>query len=57
MSVTIANVQRSQFSDWLAMRAALYGDLSPEFHQAEMELIHVADDKDCFVSCRQSGSR
>ena len=52
----IIEITRQQFPEWRRMRRELYGELSAQFHEAEMELIFSSVQATCFVGLAESGA-
>jgi len=56
MAVTVAEVERHQFDDWLRLRDAVYSGLDRDFHQQEMEIYYCDRGKTCLVACNDDGT-
>jgi len=52
----IIEITRERFPEWRRMRHELYGELSAQFHEAEMELIFSSKEATCFIGLRESGA-
>ena len=52
----IVEITRERLQDWRRMRQELYGDLDPQFHEAEMELIFSSAQATCFIGLSESGA-
>jgi aminoglycoside 6'-N-acetyltransferase I len=48
-ALRIVEITRDWFPHWRCMREELYGDLSAQFHAAEMELIFGSAQATCFI--------
>ena len=52
----IIEITRERFPEWRRMRHELYGELSAQFHEAEMELIFSSKEATCFIGLSESGA-
>jgi len=52
----IVEITREWFPEWRRMRHELYGELSAQFHEAEMELIFSSKEATCFIGLSESGA-
>jgi len=52
----IIEITRERFPESRRMRHELYGELSAQFHEAEMELIFSSKEATCFIGLRESGA-
>lgn len=51
----IAAVTREQFPLWKRLRQAVYSDLDPQFHDAEMEWLFADERAACFLAWSDEG--
>ena len=55
--MNLSDITTNDFADWLTMRVALYGELEPGAHEAEMLDIHARDDWHLWFLLDEQGQR